>query len=43
MIWPILQEYKNSLVGGYADDSLTMKFLGQTFDRVKDWDRGASP
>jgi succinate dehydrogenase/fumarate reductase flavoprotein subunit len=36
---PILQEYKNSLVGGYADDTLTVKFLKQTFDRVKDWDQ----
>ena len=36
---PILQEYKNSLVGGYADDTLTVKFLEQTFDRVKDWDQ----
>jgi succinate dehydrogenase/fumarate reductase flavoprotein subunit len=35
---PILQEYRNSLVGGYADDTLVKKFLLQTFDRVKDWD-----
>lgn len=36
---PIMKEYKNSLVGGYADDSLTDKFLRQTFDRVRDWDK----
>jgi succinate dehydrogenase/fumarate reductase flavoprotein subunit len=36
---PIIKEYKNSLVGGYADDNLVVKFLKQTFDRVKDWDR----
>ena len=36
---PIMREYKNSLVGGFADDSLTIKFLKQTFDRVRDWDR----
>lgn len=35
---PIFHEYKNSLVGGYADDSLVKKFLEQAFDRVKDWD-----
>jgi succinate dehydrogenase/fumarate reductase flavoprotein subunit len=36
---PIIKEYKNSLVGGYADDNLVVKFLKQTFDRVRDWDR----
>ena len=36
---PILKEYKNSLVGGFADDSLTETFLAQTFDRIKDWER----
>jgi len=35
---PIIKEYKNSLVGGYADDNLVVKFLKQTFDRVRDWD-----
>jgi len=35
---PIMKEYKNSLVGGYADDSLATKFLEQSFDRVRDWD-----
>ena len=35
---PILKEYKNSLVGGYADDSHATKFLEQSFDRVRDWD-----
>jgi len=37
-IAPILKEYKNSLVGGFADESLTIKFLEQTFARVQDWD-----
>lgn len=36
---PIMKEYKNSLVGGYADDTLVVKFLQQTFDRVRDWDK----
>ena len=36
---PIMKEYKNSLVGGFADDSLSIKFLEQTFDRIKDWER----
>ena len=35
---PIMKEYKNSLVGGYADDSLAARFLEQSFDRVRDWD-----
>jgi succinate dehydrogenase/fumarate reductase flavoprotein subunit len=35
---PIVQEYRNSLVGGYADDTLVKKFLEQSFDRVRDWD-----
>lgn len=35
---PIMKEYKNSLVGGYADDSLATKFLQQSFDRVRNWD-----
>ncbi len=36
---PIMREHKNSLVGGYSDDSLASQFLEQSFDRVKDWDR----
>ncbi|MBW1802084.1 MAG: FAD-binding protein [Deltaproteobacteria bacterium] len=38
-IQPIYKEYLNSMVGGYADSSLAMLFLEQSFDRVKDWDR----
>jgi succinate dehydrogenase/fumarate reductase flavoprotein subunit len=37
-IAPISKEYKSSLVGGYADDSHTTKFLEQAFERAKDWD-----
>jgi succinate dehydrogenase/fumarate reductase flavoprotein subunit len=40
---PIVKEYKNSLVGGYADDSLTAKYLEQSFDRVRDWDTWGIP
>ena len=35
-IEPIHTEVKNSLIGGYLDSSHTMKFLEQSFDRVKD-------
>jgi len=35
---PILQEYRNSQVGGYSDTSMAVRFLEQSFDRVKDWD-----
>src|SRR5512136_697790 len=34
---PILQEYKNSQVGGFSDTSLAVRFLEQSFDRVKAW------
>ena len=37
-IEPIHTEVKNSLIGGYLDSTHTMKFLEQSFDRVKDWD-----
>ena len=36
---PIVKEVRNSLVGGYHDNSMTVKFLEQSFDRVKDWER----
>jgi succinate dehydrogenase/fumarate reductase flavoprotein subunit len=35
---PILVELQNSLVGGFHDPSLSVKFLEQSGDRVKDWD-----
>ena len=35
---PIIQEVRNSLIGGYHDSTHTRKFLQQSFDRVKDWD-----
>lgn len=35
---PILQEYKNSQVGGFSDTSLAVRFLEQSCDRVKAWD-----
>src|SRR3989339_1259358 len=35
---PILQEYRNSQVGGYSDTSLAVRFLEQSSARVKDWD-----
>jgi succinate dehydrogenase/fumarate reductase flavoprotein subunit len=34
----ILREYKNSQVGGFSDTSLAVRFLEQSFDRVRDWD-----
>lgn len=37
-IEPIHTEVKNSLIGGYLDSTHTMKFLEQSFDRVKDWE-----
>lgn len=37
-IKPIVQEVRNSLIGGYHDSTHTMKFLEQAFDRVRDWD-----
>jgi succinate dehydrogenase/fumarate reductase flavoprotein subunit len=36
---PIVKEVRNSLVGGYHDNCMTVKFLEQSFDRVKDWER----
>ncbi|MFH1123531.1 MAG: FAD-binding protein, partial [Pseudomonadota bacterium] len=36
---PIIKEYQNSQVGGFADRPLATTFLRQSFDRVKDWDR----
>jgi succinate dehydrogenase/fumarate reductase flavoprotein subunit len=36
---PIVKEMQSSLVGGYHDSTHTVRFLEQTFDRVKDWDR----
>ncbi|MBU2498829.1 MAG: FAD-dependent oxidoreductase, partial [Proteobacteria bacterium] len=36
---PIIKEYQNSQVGGFADRPLATTFLTQSFDRVKDWDR----
>ena len=38
-IGPIAREVHNSLVGGYHDHCMTVKFLEQSFDRVKDWER----
>jgi succinate dehydrogenase/fumarate reductase flavoprotein subunit len=35
---PILREYKNSQVGGFSDTTLAVRFLEQSFDRVRDWD-----
>ena len=37
-IKPIVKEVQNSLVGGYHDTTHTVKFLEQSFARVKDWD-----
>lgn len=37
-IAPIVKETQNSLIGGYHDSTHTMKFLEQSFDRVRDWD-----
>lgn len=37
-IEPILKETQNSLIGGYHDSTHTIKFLEQSFDRVRDWD-----
>ena len=34
---PIVKEMQNSLVGGYHDSDHTIKFLEQSFDRVKNW------
>ena len=36
---PIVKEVRNSMVGGYHDNCMTVKFLEQSFDRVKDWER----
>lgn len=36
---PIIKETLNSLIGGYHDRTHTIKFLEQSFDRAKDWDR----
>jgi len=38
-IKPILTEYLNSQVGGFSDLALARKFLNQSYERVKDWDR----
>ncbi|MBW1912299.1 MAG: FAD-binding protein [Deltaproteobacteria bacterium] len=37
-IEPIHTEVRNSLIGGYLDSTLTLKFLEQSFDRVRDWE-----
>ncbi|MBW2063492.1 MAG: FAD-binding protein [Deltaproteobacteria bacterium] len=37
-IEPIVKETRNSLIGGYHDSSHTMKFLEQSFARVRDWE-----
>ena len=37
-ITPIIKEVRNSLVGGFHDSTHTVKFLKQSFDRVRDWD-----
>jgi succinate dehydrogenase/fumarate reductase flavoprotein subunit len=36
---PIIKEIKNSPVGACHDNTHTIKFFEQSFDRVKDWDR----
>jgi succinate dehydrogenase/fumarate reductase flavoprotein subunit len=36
---PILKEVQNSLISGFHDPSLTLRFLEQSFERVQDWDR----
>ncbi len=36
---PIVKELRNSMVGGYHDNGMSVKFLEQSFDRVKDWQR----
>jgi succinate dehydrogenase/fumarate reductase flavoprotein subunit len=36
---PIVKEVRNSMVGGYHDNCMTVKFLEQSFGRVKDWQR----
>ena len=36
---PIVKEVRNSMVGGYHDNCMTVKFLEQSFDRVRDWQR----
>ncbi|MFH1489821.1 MAG: FAD-dependent oxidoreductase [Pseudomonadota bacterium] len=35
---PIVQETRNSLIGGFHDSTHTVKFLEQSFARVRDWD-----
>jgi succinate dehydrogenase/fumarate reductase flavoprotein subunit len=40
---PIVREVRNSLVGGYHDNCMTVKFLEHSFDRVKDWDSWGIP
>jgi len=34
---PIIKEVRNSLIGGYHDSPHTVKFLEQSFARVKNW------
>lgn len=36
-IAPILKEMNECLTGGYLDQDLTLLFLEESFDRVKDW------
>lgn len=36
---PILREMNECLTGGLLDQDLTLLFLRESFDRVKDWDR----
>ena len=36
---PIVKELRNSMVGGYHDNCMSVKFLEESFDRVKDWQR----
>ena len=40
---PIVKEVRNSLLGRYHDLCMTVKFLEQSFDRVKDWERWGIP
>jgi len=35
---PIIREVRNSLIGGYHDSPHTVKFLEQSFARVRNWD-----
>ncbi|MBW2206621.1 MAG: FAD-binding protein [Deltaproteobacteria bacterium] len=36
---PIVKETRNSLIGGFHDSTHTIKFLEQSFERVRDWDK----